>query len=398
MQAFPRRIALLGSTGSIGRQTLEVVRAFPDHFQIVALAARDQVDLLAEQAREFAPALVASDTTDPVLRERLRTAIPTAVFGLAGLMEVATHRDADVLVAATSGLIGLRPTLAAIAAGKTIAIANKETLVMAGHLVMPAARAAGVAVVPIDSEHSAIWQCLRGEEVSAVRRLIITASGGPFRRTALAEMERVTASEALRHPTWVMGPKITIDSATLMNKALEVIEAHWLFDMPYDQIDVVVHPQSIVHSMVQFVDGSIKMQASLPTMHLPIQEALAHPLRLDGAEKDLLPPLDLATVGKLEFEDLDHRRFPCFDLAVEAGQRGATYPAALVGADEAAVARFLRGEIRLMDIPRLIRRALDHHAPAGGSAVNTAPDLDAVLAACEAARGFVERADPADKQ
>lgn len=376
MSSFPRQIALLGSTGSIGRQTLDVVRAFPDRFRVVALAARHNLDLLAAQVREFHPALVACDAEDPAVLARLPEVLPQAVRGLEGLIAVATHPQADILVAAMSGLVGLRPTLAAIETGKTIALANKETLVMAGHLVMATARRQSVAVAPIDSEHSAIWQCLRGEDPAAIRRLIITASGGPFRRTEAAAMERMTAAEALRHPTWVMGPKITIDSATLMNKGLEVIEAHWLFDLPYDQISVIVHPQSIVHSMVEFVDGSIKMQASLPTMHLPIQEALSYPFRLDGAGADLLSPLRWAEVGRLEFEDLDHARFPCFDLAVEAGQRGGTYPAVLVGADEAAVASFLRGEIRLMDIPRLIRAALDDHANI------TDPDLEAVLAAC----------------
>jgi len=301
MHAFPRRIALLGSTGSIGRQTLDVVRAHPEHFRVVALAARNNVDLLAAQAREFAPALVACDADDPAALARLNEVLPQARRGMDSLLAIATHPDADVLVAATSGLVGLRPTLAAVAAGKTIAIANKETLVMAGHLVMPAAAQAGVAVVPIDSEHSALWQCLRGEDPASIRTLIITASGGPFRHATLAEMEAVTAEQALRHPTWVMGPKITIDSATLMNKGLEVIEARWLFGVPYDRIEVVVQPQSIVHSMVEFIDGSIKMQASLPTMHLPIQEALGHPTRLDNGGNDLLQPLRWPAVARLGF-------------------------------------------------------------------------------------------------
>jgi 1-deoxy-D-xylulose-5-phosphate reductoisomerase len=380
MLAFPRRIALLGSTGSIGRQTLDVVRAHPERFRVVALAARNNIDLLAAQAREFAPDLVACDAADPAALTRLAEALPQARHGMEGLLAVSTHSEADILVAATSGLVGLRPTLAAVAAGKTIAIANKETLVMAGHLVMPAAQAAGVAIVPIDSEHSALWQCLRGEDAATIRKLIITASGGPFRHATRAEMETVTAEQALRHPTWMMGPKITIDSATLMNKGLEVIEARWLFGVPYDQIEVVVQPQSIIHSMIEFIDGSIKMQASLPTMHLPIQEALSHPVRLDNAGNDLLRPLRWPEVARLDFAALDTDRFPCFRLALEAARRGGTATAALVGADETAVALFLRGEIGLMEIPRRIERVLAAHT------VIDDPDLDAVLAACDWAR------------
>jgi 1-deoxy-D-xylulose-5-phosphate reductoisomerase len=380
MQAFPRRLAVLGSTGSIGRQTLDVVRAHPEHFRVVALAARNGVDLLAEQVREFQPDLVASDADDPAALARLRDLLPQAQRGLDGLIAAATHPDVDIVVAATSGLVGLRPTLAAIAAHKTIALANKETLVMAGHLVMAAARAAGVAIVPIDSEHSALWQCLRGEDHASIRKLIITASGGPFRQATLAEMATVTAEQALRHPTWVMGPKITIDSATLMNKGLEVIEARWLYDVPYEQIQVVVQPQSIIHSMVEFIDGSIKMQASLPTMHLPIQEALSHPLRLDNGPNDLLRPLRWDEIARLDFAALDVDRFPCFRLALAAGRRGGTATAALVGADETAVALFLRGEIGLMEIPARIERVLAAHQ------VVDDPDLDTVLATCAWAR------------
>ena len=384
MQPFPRRLALLGSTGSIGRQTLDVVRAHPEQFQVVALAARNNVALLAEQVREFAPALVACDADDPAAQVDLATMLPQAQRGLDGLMAVATHPAADVLVTATSGLIALRPTLAAIDAGKTIAIANKETLVMAGHLVMAAAQRKGVAIVPIDSEHSALWQCLRGETLASVRKLIITASGGPFRHATPGEMAAVTVAQALKHPTWAMGPKITIDSATLMNKGLEVIEAHWLFDLPYDQIEVVVHPQSIVHSMVEFIDGSIKMQASLPTMHLPIQEALSHPVRLQNGGNGLLRDLHWAEVGRLDFEALDVARFPCFRLALAAAARGGTAPAALVGADEAAVALFLRGAIGLMDIPARIEQVLAAHQ------VIDTPDLDDILATCAWAHGYCE--------
>src|SRR5512146_1354828 len=297
-------IAVLGSTGSIGRQTLDVVRAFPDHFRVVALAARGNISLLAEQAREFAPEIVAYTSDDPATQAQAAELLPNALHGVEGLTAAATHPAVKTVVAATSGLIGLRPTLAAMRAGKTIALANKETLVMAGHLVMAEARAAGVAILPVDSEHSALWQCLHGERTAEVRRLLITASGGPLRRATLDEMRDVTVEQALAHPTWQMGQKITIDSATLMNKGLEVIEAHWLYDMPYDQIEVVVHPQSIIHSMVEFVDDSIKMQAGLPSMHLPIQVALGAPHRLNNAGSGLVRALHWPEVGSLQFEAL----------------------------------------------------------------------------------------------
>ncbi|MEO7000257.1 MAG: 1-deoxy-D-xylulose-5-phosphate reductoisomerase, partial [Ktedonobacterales bacterium] len=258
----PRRLVVLGSTGSIGQQTLDVVRAYPNRFEVVALAARSNVSLLAEQVREFAPKLVVCASDDPHVIRQLHERLPQALHGLEALTTAATHPDADMVVAATSGLVGLRPTLAAMHAGKAIALANKETLVMAGHLVMAEAKRLGVEILPVDSEHSALWQCLRGERGGAeVRKLIITASGGPLRKMTLEQMRDVSVEQALAHPTWRMGPKITIDSATLMNKGLEVIEAHWLYDMPYERIEVVVHPQSIIHSMVEFVDDSIKMQA-----------------------------------------------------------------------------------------------------------------------------------------
>src|SRR5579883_1753712 len=287
MTGFPKRIALLGSTGSIGRQTLDIVRQFPDHFQIIALAARSNVQLLARQMEEFKPALISCFAETREVEERARTALPGVIIGEQGLLEAATHADVDIVVAATSGLMGLKPTLAAIGAGKTIALANKETLVMAGHLVMRAAQRAGVALLPIDSEHSAIWQCLRGESRSEVHRLLLTASGGPFRKATVEQLHTVTPEQALAHPTWRMGPKITIDSATLMNKALEVIEAHWLFDVPYDRIDVVVHPESIIHSFVEFVDGSVLAQLSPPDMRLPIQYALTYPDRVPGPTRRL---------------------------------------------------------------------------------------------------------------
>ena len=380
MTLFPRRIALLGSTGSIGQQTLDVVRSFPEHFRIVALAARSNTALLARQAQEFRPSLVACFAGTPELEQAVHATLPGAVLGEQGLLAAATHADADIVVAATSGLVGLGPTLAAIKAGKTIALANKETLVMAGHLVMQELQRAGVSLLPIDSEHSAIWQCLRGECTAEVRRLLLTASGGPFRCATLEQLRNVSVEQALAHPTWRMGPKITIDSATLMNKGLEVLEAHWLFDIPYERIDVVVHPESIIHSMVEFIDGSLKMQASLPSMHLPILDALSYPLRLDTRDTELVRELHWPDVARLNFEALDMTRFPCFRLALEAARHGGTYPSVLVGADEEAVALFLRGKIGLLDIATLIETVLDRHRSIDE------PDVPTILEACAWAR------------
>lgn len=377
---FPRRIALLGSTGSIGQQTLDVVRCFPEHFRVVALAARQNVALLATQASEFHVPVTACFADSDEVAEAARAALPGVLLGEQGLLEVATLPDADIVVAATSGLVGLNPTLAAIRAGKTIALANKETLVMGGHLVMEEAIRAGVSILPVDSEHSALWQCLRGEDLASVRRLIVTASGGPFRRSTLEEIRLVTVEQALAHPTWRMGPKITIDSATLMNKGLEVIEAHWLFGFPYEKIEVVVQPESIIHSMVEYRDGSIKMQASLPTMHLPILDAISYPARLDTAGTGLLRDLDWPSIAHLNFEALDLARFPCLRLAREAAARGDTYPSVLVGGDEEAVALFLAGEIGLLDIAALIETVLERHQPVAN------PDVSAILEACSWAR------------
>ena len=380
MTDFPRRIALLGSTGSIGRQTLDVVRCFPEHFRVVALAARSNVSLLAQQVQEFAPMLTACFAGTPEIEQEAKQAIPGVVLGEEGLLAVATYPDVDIVVAATSGLMGLTPTLAAIKAGKTIALANKETLVMAGHLVMTAAQSEGVSILPVDSEHSAIWQCLRGENTAEINRLILTASGGPFRLATLDQLRAVTVEQALDHPTWRMGPKITVDSATLMNKGLEVLEAHWLFGIPYDRINVVVHPESIIHSMVEFVDGSLKMQASLPSMHLPIQDALSYPVRLNTNGTGLVSKLDWAEVARLNFETLDITRFPCFRLAFEAAKRGGTYPCVLVGADEEAVALFLAGKIGFLEIAKLIEAVLERHHPVAQ------PDVPAILEACAWAR------------
>ena len=380
MTQFPKNVALLGSTGSIGQQTLDVVRRFPEYFRIVALAARSNVSLLEQQAREFEPSLVACFADTPSVEAAARAAFPNVVLGEQGLLEVTTHPQADIVVAATSGLMGLEPTLAAIRAGKTIALANKETLVMAGHLVMREAQRSGVSILPVDSEHSAIWQCLRGERSKEVNRLLLTASGGPFRRSTLEQIRSVTVEQALAHPTWRMGPKITVDSATLMNKGLEILEAHWFFGIPYERIDVIVHPESIIHSMVEFVDGSLKMQASLPSMHLPILDALSYPARLNTAGKGLVRELHWSDVGQLNFEALDETRFPCFRLALNAARRGGTYPSVLVGADEEAVALFLGGEIEFSRIAELIEAVLEQHRSV------EQPDIAAILEASAWAR------------
>ena len=371
MDGGVKGLAILGSTGSIGRQTLDVVRAFPDRFSVVALSAGRNLELLAKQAREFGPQVVSSEA--PV--DELAAVLPDEC-AVATHEEVATHPDADLVMAASVGSAGLGPILAAIRAGKTLALANKEPVVMAGEIVMGAAREMGVDVLPVDSEPSAIWQCLRGED-RALSRVIITASGGAFRGRAPEELVSVTPEEALRHPTWTMGRKITIDSASLMNKGFEVIESRWLFDLTWEQIDVVVHHQSIIHAMVEFADGSVKAQLSPPDMRMPIQHALLYPER---AENDALPRFRPAETGALTFEPLDEAKYPCFRLALDAGRKGLTYPAVLSAADEVAVEMFLGGAIGFMDIPAVVDWALSWHEPAA------APGLEDILAADEWAR------------
>lgn len=380
-----RRIAILGSTGSIGQQTLDVVRSFPQCFEIVALVARSNIHLLAEQAREFQPLFVGCTAEDLNIQQKVRELIPEVVCGADALLAAATHPDADVLVTAMSGLMGLQPTLAAICAGKTIALANKETLVMAGHLVMEAARHHQVQILPVDSEHSAIWQCLRGEKREEIRRLILTASGGSLRNLSKEEMRVVSLQQVLAHPTWNMGSKISIDSATLMNKGLEVIEAHWLFNIPYEQIEVIIHPQSIIHSMVEFVDNSMKLQASLPSMHLPIQDALSYPYRFNRQGTALERELNWSQVAQLDFAAVDLERFPCLRLAIEAGKRGGTAPAALTGADEQAVSLYLQGKIHLTEIAPVLEQVLANHR------VIEQPDLPTTLQTAAWAQCEVQR-------
>ena len=350
-----KRVAVLGSTGSIGRQTLDVIRAMPQRFRVVGLAAGKNMDLLAEQVKEFEPEFIGRPPEKDDI-ERLKR-VAGIKYDLLPLDEIAAIPNVDIVVIATSGQAGLAPTLAASRAGKNIALANKESLVSAGEIITSEARKSGARILPVDSEHSAIWQCLGGESQEAAR-IILTASGGPFRQFSFEQLAEVTVAQALRHPSWRMGKKVTIDSATLMNKGLEIIEAHWLFSMPYDRIDVLVHPQSIIHSMVEFIDGSIKAQLSYPDMRLPIQYALSYPERLANPQ---LPRLDWALVKNLDFELPDYDRFPCLQLAIEAGKQGGTCPAVLCAADEVAVELFLDGRIRFTDIAGLIERTLEQH-------------------------------------
>ena len=354
-----KRIAILGSTGSIGRSALSVIDAHPTRLKVVSLAAGDNATLLAEQVDRYCPDVVAM-ATDAAL-DRFRSAcsnVPRAVgSGTEGLIAVATHPSVDIVLCASAGTAGLEAVLAAIEAGKTIALANKEVLVMAGALVTAAARRRGVEIFPVDSEHNAIHQCLHGRTRGEVRRLILTASGGPFRERSASELERVGPEAALQHPTWQMGRKITIDSATLMNKGLEVIEAHWLFDVSADQIDVVIHPQSIVHSMVELVDGSVIAQLGVTDMRLPIQYAFSYPDRWEAA----LPSLDLTRAARLEFLPPSHDRFPSLGLAYRALRAGGTLPVVLNAANEVAVDLFLQGKLGFMAIPRVIEKTMTAH-------------------------------------
>jgi 1-deoxy-D-xylulose-5-phosphate reductoisomerase len=354
-----RRIAILGSTGSIGKQALALAARHPDRFRIVSLAARDNLDLLAEQVRAFGPALVSVATAEAAgaLRSRLDGAGTEILSGESGLLQVATHPEADLVLSAVVGAAGLLPTFAAVRAGKAVALANKEALVSAGELITAEAARRGVRLLPVDSEHSAIFQCLERGGTASLRSVILTGSGGPFRTRAKADLETVTPGEALRHPRWSMGKKISIDSATLMNKGLEVIEARWLFGLSLDAIRVLIHPESIVHSLVEYVDGSLLAQLSITDMGLPILYALTYPERLPNH----FPALDLARVGSLTFEEVDHDRFPCVGYAYAAARAGGTAPAVLNAANEVAVGLFLRDAIPFTAIPRLVAEALDRH-------------------------------------
>ena len=364
----PRGIAVLGSTGSVGQQSLDVIRNAPGMFRVVALAAGQNCDELARQVVEFAPRYVFATVRSAALDQ----AIAAAGAAFVSMDEMAVTPETDLLLVSTAGAAGLTPTLRALEAGRPVAIANKEVLVMAGNLVRQAMVRGGGQLLPVDSEHSAIWQCLWGEDGHSIRRILLTASGGAFRDFDQVQLAAVTTEQALNHPTWKMGRKITVDSASLMNKGMETIEATWLFDVPMEKVEVVLHRESIVHSLVEFSDGSVKAQLGVPDMRLPIQLALAYPARMATPPA---PALDLAAIGSLNFGRPDMDRYPCLRLAMEAGCRGGTYPAVMAAADEIAVERFLRGEIQFLEISGVIESALERH-------ISTAdPDLEAVLAA-----------------
>lgn len=373
-----KRVGILGSTGSIGRQTLEVLERFPDKFKLVAIAGGKNVKLLEEQVRRFSPSIVS--VGDEELANKLKTCINNfqtqVCFGMEGLVKVATLPEVDILVTSVTGTLGLLPTIEAIKAGKDIALANKETLVAAGKLVMELAKEKGVKILPVDSEHSALFQCLNGESKKAIKRLILTASGGPFRGKDIEFLRNVDQKMALNHPKWTMGKKITIDSATLMNKGLEVIEARWLFDVDFEQIDVVIHPQSIIHSMVEFQDGSTIAQMGEPDMRVPIQYALTYPERVAND----FPKLDLLTTGALTFEKPDLETFSSLALAYEAGKIGGTLPAVLNAANEEAVALFLEERITFLDISDSVRQVMKMHS------VIFNPTLEEILQADKWAR------------
>ena len=376
-------LSILGSTGSIGRQTLEVVEQMPE-IKVAALTAGTNVERMAQQCRAFHPELAVMATQEAAneLKNALEGENIRVLSGMDGLIAAAQHEKADTVVTAVVGMVGLRPTLAAISKKKRIALANKETLVCAGELVMAAAREYGAEIIPVDSEHSAIFQCLMGcRERSEIRRLILTCSGGPFFGKTAEELESVTKSDALKHPNWKMGNKITIDCATLMNKGLEVIEAMRLYDLPLSKVDVVIHRQSIVHSLVEFRDGAVMAQLGVPDMRIPIRLAMTYPYRAENPA----PPLDLLSCGELTFCAPDETAFPCLALAKEAAGRGGNCCAVLNGANEAAVAKYLKDEIGFYDIPRLVRGAMD------AVPFVKSPDLNEILQADALARKFVEQ-------
>lgn len=377
-----KKIAILGSTGSIGTQTLEIVRKEAD-LQVTALAAGANVELMEKQVREFHPLLVAMWTEDAArdLKTRLGDLPVRVVCGMEGLLEVAVHEEAEVLVTAIVGMIGIRPTIAAIEQGKTIALANKETLVTAGHIIMPLAAAKGVSILPVDSEHSAIFQSMHGENKERVSRILLTASGGPFRGKTREELVSMTVEDALKHPNWSMGKKVTIDSASLVNKGLEVMEAKWLFDVELDQIQVVVHPQSIIHSAVEYVDGGIMAQLGVPDMKLPIQYALFYPDRrpMDTGR------VDLFRLKQLTFEEPDTDTFRGLSLAYRAARRGGSLPTVFNAANEKAVALFLQHKITFLQIPELIESSMEQHK------VIEHPTVEQILDAEAAAYEYIEQ-------
>ncbi|MCP3739127.1 1-deoxy-D-xylulose-5-phosphate reductoisomerase [Rossellomorea sp. BNER] len=369
-----KKISLMGATGSIGMQTLDIIREHPDKFQLVAMSAGRNIDETRKIINEFQPRMVSVQSEEDAIKIKSEyTSSMIVLFGEEGLVEVACQQDADILVNAVLGSVGLYPTLQAIEAGKDIAIANKETLVIAGHLVMKAAREKGVSLLPVDSEHSAIFQCLQGEKEKNIEKLIITASGGSFRDKTRDDLLGVTVEEALNHPNWSMGEKITIDSATMMNKGLEVLEAHWLFDIPFDKIDVLLHRESIIHSMVEFHDSSVMAQLGTPDMRVPIQYALTFP---DRFPRKQMSKLDLADIGTLHFEKMDYERFRCLAFAFESGKIGGSMPTVLNAANEAAVDLFLKGKITFLEIEDLIEKSISKHNTIMNPSLDTIRQLD----------------------
>ncbi|RMB02621.1 1-deoxy-D-xylulose 5-phosphate reductoisomerase [Thermoactinomyces vulgaris] len=375
------KVAILGSTGSIGTSTLAVIREHPEQFEVVALAAGNNANLMIQQVKEFQPRLVSMATREAAEAVKREVGDEVRVmWGDEGLKEVAASPDSTYLVSALVGSKGLVPTLEAIRAGKKIGLANKETLVTAGHIVTAEAKKHQVPLLPIDSEHSALFQCLHGERMDDVERVIITASGGAFRDWSREELVDATVEQALNHPNWAMGNKITIDSATMMNKGFEVIEAHWLFDFPYEKIDVVLHPQSVIHSMVEFKDGAVMAQLGTPDMRVPIQYALSYPKRMQLTTKRL----DFVQLSRLDFKEMDFKRYPCLKMAYDAGKTGGTVPAVLNAANEVAVQTFLQGKCTFLAIEEIIERTLDAH-----QAVSN-PSLEEIEEADRWARQFAQ--------
>ncbi len=381
LHSKPKNIAILGSTGSIGKNSLEVIANFPDQFNVSYLTVHKNIDALCEQIKRFHPkgVVVLDENSAEVCKNRVNGT--TQVFrGEKGLEEIVQRDDVDVVISSLVGFAGLKPTIRAIEAGKKIALANKETLVVAGEIIMRLVKEHGVELIPVDSEHSAIFQCLVGESNAQIEKIILTASGGPFRTKSLDELKNVTIAQALNHPNWKMGNKITIDSATLMNKGLEVIEAHWLFGLPVEKIEVLIHPQSIIHSMVEFVDGSVKAQLGMPDMKLPIQYALTYPERISTQNVRV----DFPKLHELTFFEPDPARFKCLQLAMDALHEGGTMPAVMNAANEIAVEKFLNGMIPFLQIPEMIERVMERHSP------RHSPVIDDVIEADADARRFTQ--------
>ncbi|MFD2616857.1 1-deoxy-D-xylulose-5-phosphate reductoisomerase [Terrilactibacillus laevilacticus] len=369
-----KRLSILGATGSIGTQTFDIIGTHPEEFSVVALSFGENIERALPYIHQYRPKLVS--VKNDRIKERLRPLVPSSVkilAGIEGLIEVATHPDSDMLINAVLGSIGLEPTLAAIEAGKMIGLANKETLVTAGHLVMERVKEKGVTLLPIDSEHSAIFQSMQGQDKKAISRLIITASGGSFRDLSRDELKNVSVEDALKHPNWSMGAKITVDSATLMNKGLEVIEAHWLFNIPYEKIDTIIHKESIVHSLVEYHDKSVIAQLGVPSMHVPIQYALSYPKRLELPQEKRL---NLWELGALHFEKVDTERFKCLDFAYQAGKLGGSTPAVLNAANEQAVDHFLNKRISFLQIEDLVERALNEHQMVSNPTLEDIKEID----------------------